>query len=187
MSSKAERKRQRQADQMSAARHAENWQDREGKARPTPERRAKGVFVLRDGDDAGVTVAVDEAVTMLDQLRRNGTITDPQCQAGHDFAAMLNRMQMVSPGRSCLDFTPVGYEGDHDPTHAELRDKADRIALFAKCSGPWVWAELRRVCYEHDKPKHMPSLISGLNMCADYWGLQDAKRNASSGVTNSVQ
>jgi len=175
MTSKAQKKAQRRADQISAARHAENWTDREGKARPTPERKAKGVFVLRDGDDAGVTVAVDECSTMLDQLRMHGIITDPQCQAGHDFAAMLNRMQMVSPGRSCLDFTPVGYDGDHEPTHAELRDKDDRIKIFAKCSGPWVWPELRRVCFENDKPRDLKSLISGLDICAVYWGLQDAK------------
>jgi len=165
--------KQKQKQPSSAAVSAEIWADREGKARPTPERIAKGKFSLRDADDAGVTVAVDEASTPLDVLRIAGVITDIQCQAGHDFAAMMYRTRMVSPGRSCLDFSPVGHDGDNEPSHAELRDSQDRAKLFAKCDGPLVWAELRRVCFEHQPTKHLPSLRSGLDLCAVYWGLQD--------------
>lgn len=51
---------------------AEIWEDREGKARPTPQRKLKGVFSLSDGDDAGVSVASDSASCTLDALAVRG-------------------------------------------------------------------------------------------------------------------
>lgn len=157
----------------SAAVQAENWNDREGRARPTPERKAKGAFVLRDGDDAGVTVAVDEDVTELDRMRKANKITTEQCNAGHDFAAMINRMLMVPPPRSCLNFEPVGYDDSDEETHTERRDREDRTRIHMRCmAGPWVWAELRRVCVDNAEAKHMPSLLQGLDICVAHWGLQ---------------
>ena len=167
MTSKTERRR-RKAKPQSAAVAANIWEDRAGKARPTPERLAKGSFVLRDTEDAGITVAVDEACTMLDRLHRAGRIDGDQLQGGHDFAALMERTRMVSRGRSCLDFSPVGHD-DSEPTHAELRDQEERAKLYLRCRGPWIWAELRRVCCDGHNPRDMPSLLAGLDMCAEFW------------------
>lgn len=166
--SKAARRAARKAE--SAAVAAQIWEDREGKARPTPERLSKGAFVLRDTEDAGVTVAVDEAATMLDRLGRAGVITPEQVQAGHDLAALLERTRLVSGGRSCCDFSPVGHEGNAEPTHGELRDHRERAELHERC-GHAVWADLRRVCHEGQRPHSPMRLSEGLTICARFWGL----------------
>ena len=61
---------------MSAAVVLENWRDKDGKARPTPERPNRGSFILIDGDDAGVAIAIDTSVTTLDRLRQALLITE---------------------------------------------------------------------------------------------------------------
>lgn len=162
------RARQRAKREKSAAVAAEIWADRDGKRRPTEERRQKGAFVLRDGDDAGVTVAVDEAATCLDRLRIAGRITDEQCQGGQDYAALMERTRMISGGRSCIDFTPVGYDGGGSD-HAEARDSRDRAELYLAC-GMLTWAEMRRVCCDQHEPKDMARLRAGLDICAKFWG-----------------
>lgn len=173
---RAARRAQRLAEQkrLSAAAQAENWTDRDGKARPTPERRAKGAFVLRDGEDAGVTVAVDEACTELDRLRRRGILTDEQAQGGHDLAALLERTRLTAPGRSCLDISPVGFD-DSEPSHGELRDARERAELYLSC-GVLTWRELRRVCHEGLAPRSLIRLREGLDICARYWGLRAAQK-----------
>ena len=153
----------------SAAIEADNWRDRDGKARPTPERKAKGQFRLIDGEDAGVTIAVDEESTILDKLRRADLITHDQCEAGHDFAALMMRTRLVSQGRSCLDFSPVGYDGDFEDEQS-IRDNETRTRIFAKCRGPWVWPELRRVCVEGRNVSDLASLRDGLDICIKYLG-----------------
>jgi hypothetical protein len=165
---KAKRRSQRKAQEQSAAVSADNWDDRDGKARPTPERRAKGDWELRDGEDAGVTVAVDRRASMLDQLGHIGKITANQVQGGHDFAALMQRMQMVPAGRSCLDFSPVGFDAADEPTHAELRDAQDRTELYLAC-GMLTWAELRRVCVDGDAPRSYDRLRAGLDLCVKFW------------------
>lgn len=160
---KAEAKRQ------SAAVEANNWADREGKARPTPERLRKGDFVLRDGEDAGVTFAVDQSVTELDRLRKSGIITPDQSQGGHDFAALMDRTRLTSPGRSCLNFDPVGYDGDAAPSHTAERDTRERAEIYMAC-GVAAFAELRRVCCDHHAPSNIIMLRRGLDTCAKFWG-----------------
>ncbi|MCJ8138592.1 hypothetical protein [Falsirhodobacter halotolerans] len=163
-----QRERKHAKRDASAAVTADIWQDREGKARPTDERRARGAWVLRDGEEAGVTVAVDEHAHVLDQMLAKKLITADQCLAGHDFAALMERTRMVSAGRSCLDFTPVGYEGDNDPTHGELRDASERKVLYAQM-GSWVWSEMRMVCHQGFWPDRLDRLREGLDMAAKYW------------------
>lgn len=161
--------RQEQRKERSLAVEADNWQPRDGKDRPTPERKAKGKFELIDGEDAGVTIAIDRQATVLDQLQAAGHLTPEQCEAGLDFAALMARTRLVSQGRSCLDFTPVGYEGDIED-EASKADEAARAKIFARCNGPWVWAELRRVCCENRPVSHLASLQDGLDICAKILG-----------------
>lgn len=157
----------------SAAIQANIWADREGKARPTPERLAKGDFVLRDGDDAGVTVAVDQEATELDKLRNAGAITPDQAQGGQDFAALLERTRLTSPGRSCLNFDPAGYDGDEAPSHTAERDARERAEIYLAC-GMATFAELRHVCCDLYPPRNLIRLQAGLNICAKFWGGVDA-------------
>lgn len=170
---KSEKRAAKKAElaRQSAAVAAANWQDRpdSGKARPTPERRAKGSFVLRDTEDAGVTVAIDEAPTMLDRLHAKHIITASQRDGGLDLAALLRRTMLVSEGRSCLDWTPVATGDDSEPTHAELRDAEERAEIYLAC-GMVVFAELRRVCHEHQMPRSIDRLRQGLDICARFWG-----------------
>ncbi len=170
---KAEKKAAKRAElaRQSAAVAAANWSDRpeSGKARPTPERRAKGRFVLRDTEDAGVTVAVDEAPTMLDRLYAAHVITAHQRDGGLDLAALLRRTRLTSEGRSCLDFTPVATGDDSAPSHAELRDAQERAEIYLAC-GMLVFAELRRVCHDHQMPRSLDRLRQGLDICARFWG-----------------
>lgn len=167
--SKAARRKRRKT--VAAAVAAQIWEDRAGKARPTAERRAKGKFVLRDGDDAGVTVAVDEGVTVLDRLALAGVITEDQRQAGHDLAAVLYRTRLGSTGRSCIDMSPVGYEGDDlEETHQEVRDRQQRAQVFQRCRGPWVWPELVRVCRDDQRPRSIEALRDGLDVAVAVFG-----------------
>jgi len=166
--SKKARRAARQAQSIAAA--AEIWTPREGKDRPTPERIAKGAFVLRDTEDAGVTHAVDEGATELDRLAMRGILTEDQRQAGHDLAQVLHRTRLTSTGRSCLDITPVGYDsGDGDDWQAK-RDNEQRQAVFLRCRGPWVWPELIRVCRDDEPVRHVPSLRDGLDIAAKVFG-----------------
>lgn len=167
---KKARQRERRAakQELSAAVSADNWEDRPDKARPTKQRRDKGAFVLRDGDDAGVTVAVDEAVTVLDRLCSSGQITTDQRQGGLDFAALMERTRLVGAGRSCLNFEPVGHEGDHDDWQTR-RDEQERQELYLAC-GMAVWAEMRRVCHEGKRPRRIDHLRTGLGLCVKFWG-----------------
>lgn len=159
-------RRAKKAQSIAAA--ADVWQDRDGKARPTPERRAKGAFVLRDTEDAGVTCAVDEGATTLDRLNLRGIINRDQCQGGHDFAALMERTRMVSSGRSCLDFSPVGFDSGNGNEWQEERDSRDRSELYLAC-GMLTWAELRRVCCEGQPPRSVERLKAGLDLCARFW------------------
>lgn len=163
-----QRENKRMRQEASAAVVADIWQDREGKARPTEERRRQGSWVLRDGEDAGVTVAVDEHAHVLDQLAAKGIIDSDQQQAGHDFAALLERTRLVAGGRSCLNMDPVGHEGDAEPTHGELRDAAERRDLNQRM-GAWVWSEMRMVCHQGFWPERLDRLREGLDVAAKYW------------------
>ncbi len=77
-----QREKRRMKQEASAAVTADIWQDREGKARPTDERRRQGSWVLRDGEDAGVTIAVDEHAHVLDQMASKSIISSDQQPPG---------------------------------------------------------------------------------------------------------
>lgn len=164
------RRAAKQAQSIAAA--AEIWEPREGKERPTPERRAKGAFVLRDTEDAGVTVAVDEGATELDRLAIRGIITEDQRQAGHDLAQVLHRTRLTSAGRSCINMEPVGYQSleDSEDDWQAKRDNQQRHAVWLRCKGPWVWPELIRVCRDDEPCRHVPSLRDGLDIAMKVFG-----------------
>ncbi|WRH62056.1 MAG: hypothetical protein RSE12_17040 [Fuscovulum sp.] len=160
-------KRKVKKSQTSIAATADVWEDRDGKARPTAERRAKGMFRLVDGDDAGVTVAVDQCATMLDWLALRGMIDGDQAAAGLLLAGLLERTRLVGQGRSCLNFDPVGRDGDEISPQA-VEDERDRAEIYIGV-GMAAWAELRRVCQDGQGPRDLDKLRYGLDHCVKFW------------------
>lgn len=152
--------------------HIERWakdrakQAQEERLEPTDMRREKGLFACVELD--GTWVERDLHATMVDRLRDAGLLTNEQAQGGHDFAALMQRMQLVPAGRSCLDNSPRGFDDQTEPTHAELRDERDRKELYLAC-GPLTWSEMRRVCVEQHAPRSLDRLRIGLDICAKFW------------------
>ncbi len=143
----------------------DTWEDREGNARPTPERLARGVFVLRDAEDAGARFAVDTKAHRIDHLESTGAIDKDQATAAAQFADLSNRNRLVSQGRSCLDFSPVGYDANiPDDAHAARDYRELYLSL-----GIAMYRECRRVCVEQHKPTSLQLLKSGLDICVRFF------------------
>lgn len=147
----------------------EIWQDRPHKARPTPERLRRGRWRLDDTEAAGVTVAVDEQATRLDQLQAKGIITAEQCQAGLDLADLIRRTRVTRAGRSCIDFAPVGHDPDHYDDSAEIAALGFRRQIYERV-GPVTWQELWRVCVDERRPSDVDRLRAGLSDCVGFFG-----------------
>ena len=166
------RKKAKQAERgrLRIAAAAEIWDDREGKARPTPERKLKGVFSLRDADDAGVSVAVDSASCVIDAMAEMGAITARQCEAGHIFNGAARGALGSPSGRSCVDFSPVGHDGDDDDEAAVMAD--NRWNSLRRMIRPDDRRELMAVCWQNAKPQRLEQLRRGLDATADWAGLE---------------
>lgn len=149
---------------------AEIWEDREGKARPTPQRKLKGVFSLRDGDEAGVSVASDSASCTLDALAVRGVISAQQCEAGHIFEDAARGVMGSPAGRSCVDFSPVGHEGGEDEeAAAKAKRRWDSLRRIMR---PDDRRELLAVCWQGAAPRSMDRLRRGLDATANWAGLE---------------
>lgn len=167
---KARRSEKRaERDRLRIAAAAEIWEDREGKARPTPERIRKGVFRLREGDLAGVSIAVAEVESIVDALAAKGLLTPRQREAGHGVEDVARGVLGSPSGRSCCDMTPVGYDGDEDDegaAHAAARWNSLRRMLH-----PADRRECIAVCWERRRPSSLDRLRRGLDAAGDWLGL----------------
>lgn len=173
---KAEAKRQKLAerDKQDAAAKAEIWDDRDGKARPTPQRRLKGVFSLRDAEDAGVSVAVDQASGTIDRLAHVRVITSRQREAGHIFEEVV-RGSIGSPaGRSCVDFSPVGYDGDEADDESAQRAQS-RWRSLRRMLPPKQRQECMAVCWQGQLPRSIGLLREALTVVGDWAGLEQER------------
>lgn len=141
------------------------WEDREGNARPTPERMTHASFVLRDTEDAGVRCAVALNDHLLDRMLARNTITPDQHSAGWDYARLAALNILGSRGRSCLDFSPIGYDNSipGDTTAAQ-----DWRELYLSL-GVALNAECRRVCVDGLRPDSWPALRAGLDICVKFF------------------
>lgn len=167
----ARREERRRAKEAAAERERiEIWTDRDGKSRPTPQRRLKGVFRLRDTDDAGVSVAVDAASCVVDQLAALEAITPRQKEAGHEFEAVARGVLGSPAGRSCVDFSPVGHDTDDDDDAAVAAKR--RWDSLRRMIRPDDRRELIRVCWEKRRPESMARLRRGLDGVGDWLGLE---------------
>lgn len=162
--------RRKDREQLKLAAAAEIWDDRPDKARPTPQRRLKGVFSLRDSDDrAGVAVAVDAAGCVIDALAQRGVITERQREAGHGFEDAARGALGSPAGRSCVDFSPVGHDGDSDDEDAAAARK--RWDSLRRMISPQDRKECLSVCWEGFRPASIDRLRRGLDATADWMGL----------------
>ena len=141
------------------------WEDREGNARPTPERMTRAAFVLHDTEDAGVRRAVDPYTHILDQMLRDNLITQDQCDGGFGYAKLAAFNVAGATGRSCLDFSPVGYDANmpDDPGKAQ-----DWRELYLSL-GVALNAECLRVCHYGKRPASITALRAGLNICVKFF------------------
>lgn len=98
----------------------EIWADRpdEGKSRPTPERRRMGKYRLVDGEDAGATVAYDEAADPVAAANMAGVIDAKTVDAFRTFEALARAINGSPSQRSCLNIEPIGYDEDDDDPDA---------------------------------------------------------------------
>lgn len=164
-------------DRLRLAAAAEIWDDREGKARPTLQRKLKGVFSLRDGDDAGVSVATDSASCTLDALAVRGAITARQQEAGQVFESAARGVMGSPAGRSCVDFSPAGHDGDDDEDAAITAKR--RWDSLRRMIRPDDRRELLAVCWEGAAPRSMDRLRRGLDATGDWAGLEPEPKPAS--------
>lgn len=144
---------------------ADLWEDRDGNARPTPERMTHAAFTLHDTEDAGARCAVAIDDYLLDKLCAKGLITADQKSAGWDYARLHASNRLTSSGRSCLDFSPVGYD-------ASLPDdpgKAQEWHELYLCLGVAFNDECRRVCVDHRKPRDLSTLRAALDICVKFF------------------
>lgn len=82
--------------------------------RPTPERRARGIWIEPTGKDADDHMIRDAAVDMIGKLFAMNRITYAQYEAARTFQAIVAAFQQelgVSGYRSCLADHTGGYDG----------------------------------------------------------------------------
>lgn len=128
------------------------------------------MFSLRDGEDAGVTIAVDAASCVISALAERGAISARQREAGHIFEEVARGAVGSPAGRSCMDFSPVGYEGDLDDEDAIRAQK--RWNSLRRMMRPQDRQECMAVCWQRVQPSSINRLRSALDIVADWAGLE---------------
>lgn len=125
----------------------ENWISRDGNQRPTDERRHKGMFRLVDSEDAGVSYSIDQCSSMAGLYYAIGLIDGTQFDAAGQFERIARSRRGSPSQRSCLDFSPVGYEApdDTDADEANMREWRDLCSMYSAA----VRDVLSMVCWEH--------------------------------------
>jgi hypothetical protein len=133
-----------------------------GKCRPTPERVKRGKYQVLDGDSAGETYAQDMAPDVLSRL----SVPPKHYDAGRRFEEIAHQIRGGGPGRSCLDFSPVGY--DEGEGNAELEREWKDLRAFLGFVG---FQAVDAACYYHEEPANRHVLSAGLSRAAVFWGL----------------
>ena len=149
-----------------------NWEDRPGNARPTPERLAKGTFKLVDAEDAGVKTAVnqDDQISVIQRLAESEVITGRQGEAGDKFRDLHDRFWPQTSPRTCLNIDPVGHESLED-SDEEVRVHAAWRELAGVIPKPEM-TELKRVCVAGYPPSDIDRLRMALDLCAEFFRIR---------------
>lgn len=154
---------------------ADPWEDRDGKRRPTPQRRERGAFRLVPAEDAGVTYAYDDCSTPLRSAFTRSQISRRQIDAGEAFERLV-RAVSGSPGpRSCLDFTPRGGDQSDPEWRAHARNE---FVDLCRVMGQATSSVMLAVCHAHQgtgprslRRRRWQRLLEGLTAAADFWKL----------------
>lgn len=164
---------------MTRASKIEQWTDKEGNRRPTPERRKRGAYRLVDGENAGERYAYDDCSTPLRHAHFHTPkkLTKTELEAGERFEALC-RIVRGSPGpRSCLDWSPRGYGETPTEYHARAWSEFKDIGWGM---GKVAFNVMISVCYFHeatgprrDDAFRWKRLKQGLEFCRKYWGLPE--------------
>lgn len=170
-------------------------------AAPTPERMARGDMREVRLEKGGDRVWVDAAASPLEAAYARGVLTEPQANAGRKLEALARRA-LRSGSRSCIDFSPRGESGDglmQAQAAKQLRDAviyaegavadweaAKRPAVTKGLIGAEVRGVLLGVCWRHEAigdcrmdRRRFRFLSWGLTALADFWGMQDRRREAA--------
>jgi len=149
----------------------ENWEPRDGLDRPTPERRKRGHFRLSETRIAGVTVAIDDCPDNVAYLHRAGVINGRQEEAARRFEEVCRGGIGSVSTRSCIDFSPVGYEGDLEDDE-ETRQQAEWRELRNHMT-PVLRKELEKLCRDHDPYIRIAKIKLGLDQAADFFRIPE--------------
>ena len=110
-------------------------------------------------------------LSAVDRLTAAGVLPDSAPAAAEDYARLARAVRGSPAQRSCLDFSPVGHDGEHeDPAAArdwrDWREVQRRMGMLAD-------AELSRLLWEQDgdgRVRDLGALRQGLQVVAEYFG-----------------
>jgi hypothetical protein len=146
---------------------ARSWEDREEQRRPTPERLRHGAWRLVDGEDAGVSVAVDGISHPLSWLEVRGCIDADQSAAAQQWMELHEAAGFLRKGKDCLTLNePRGYDAtEGNPTaSADYRELSGRLSFRQS-------AALRAVMVESvmPGPKDVMAFIEACGVCQTFF------------------
>lgn len=153
----------------------ENWEDRPGNARPTPERMAKsgwrsdkkpGGYRMGETKDAGVKFAQDMASDPLQALYSTHHIAPWEWEAAEAFEVLARKIRGDVGQRSCINFEPVGHDETEGNAQLEGSWKVLRQQL-----GFVLFQAVDAAAYHRDEIDDLDRLKAGLEVCADYFGV----------------
>lgn len=107
----------------------------------------------------------------IEALTAQGVLPEYALAAAGDYASLARAVRGSPAQRSCLDFSPVGHEGDVDDPQAE-RNWRDWRTL-QRLMGMLADAELSRMLWEQDGDGDvldLGALRRGLQVVAEYYG-----------------
>lgn len=107
----------------------------------------------------------------IDALISKGALPEHAKPAAEDYARLARAVRGSPSQRSCLDFSPVGHDGDLDDPQA-VRDWRDWRAI-QRSMGMLADAELSRVLWEADgdcEVRDLSALKHGLHVVAVFYG-----------------
>ena len=174
---KLKRREERKADE-----HEQTWTPREGKDRPTPERRKRGQWAFVTTEDAGGKAARDMHAHPIDRLEHAGVISNDQASAARDFEDLYRACMEVGGTR---DSTTIWEPQGHDSTDGPVEAK-ERYRELCRQIGIVRENALRQVCvfgYEPRRAAEIGALREALNEAGRFFapqGLRGAKTQAMS-------
>lgn len=160
-----------------ANRRENEMQDRQGQARPTPERIAKGSYRVGETSRAGIRFVMDEDATPIRAAHRRGKLTRRQVDAAEAYEEHHTSVWGRGGSRDCLDTSPRGG-ASHESDSQQMRwaSANRRLNALMALMDAKVAKVLFDVCVNQEaigdcRPtyKRYQHLVLGLDICADFY------------------